>query len=127
MEFVYKIEEVPKGGNDRPLEDVVIVDSGELEIPKDEEGKQEDDDVPAIVPPPAENTPVAPNPEVEAALDSAVEASSRFSFGALLFGFVFLAGCAALFVKSNGMQRVNKVLGLGKYRYRRTGDVDLEQ
>ncbi|KAF9793164.1 cyclophilin-like domain-containing protein [Thelephora terrestris] len=40
MEFVYKIEEVPKGGNDRPLEDVVIVDSGELEIPKDEEGKQ---------------------------------------------------------------------------------------
>jgi len=126
MEFVYIIEDVPKGGNDRPTEDVVIVDCGELEIPKDEDGKQEDGDVPAITPP-AEDTPTPPNPEVEAALDSAVEVTSGFSFGAVLFGFVFIAGCAALFVKFNGMQRINRVFGIGKYRYRRMGDADLEQ
>jgi len=40
MEIIRKIEDFPKDGRDRPLEDVIIVDSGELEIPKDEEGKQ---------------------------------------------------------------------------------------
>jgi len=127
MEFVYKIEEAAKDGRDRPLEDVVIVDSGELEIPKDAEGKQEDG-VPEVAPPPAENAPTPPaekaSPEVEAA---AVDVTSGFSFGSLLFGFVFVAGCAALFVKFIGLERVNKVLGISKHRYRRMGDMDLEQ
>lgn len=124
MEIVHQIEDIPKDGRDRPLEDIVIVDCGELEIPIDEEGKQ-DDDVPGIAPPPAQDTP--PNPEVEAALDNTVEVTSSFSFGALLFGFVFVAGCAALFVKFNGTQKINRMLGIGKYRYHRADDVDLEQ
>jgi len=57
-------------------------------------------------------------------LDSAVEATSGFS---LLFGFVFVAGCVALFFRFNGVNRINKAFGIGKYRYRRTGDVDLEE
>ncbi|KAI6000672.1 cyclophilin-like domain-containing protein [Pisolithus albus] len=32
MDIVYAIEDVPKGGNNRPLEDVIIYDSGELPI-----------------------------------------------------------------------------------------------
>lgn len=124
MDIVHQIEGAPKDGRDRPLDDIVIVDSGELELPKDEEGKQ-DDDVPGIAPPPAQDTPA--NPEVEAALDNTVEVTSSFSFGALLFGFVFVAGCAALFVKFNGMQKINRMLGIGKFRYHRADDVDLEQ
>jgi len=132
MEFVHKIEDVAKGSGDRPDEDVIIVDCGELEIPKDAEGKQEDagHDVPKIAPPPAE-PPTPPtdeaNPEVEAALDSGVKVTSGFSFGSLLFGFVVVAGCAALFIKFNGLKRINKALGIGKYRYRRVGDTDLEK
>ncbi|KAG8218044.1 peptidylprolyl isomerase, partial [Butyriboletus roseoflavus] len=42
MDIVYAIEVVPKGGNDRPLEDVVIYDSGELPVESvvDEQGHQ---------------------------------------------------------------------------------------
>jgi peptidyl-prolyl cis-trans isomerase B (cyclophilin B) len=133
MEFVHMIEEFAKDGRDRPLEDVIIVDSGELEIPKDKEGNQEDvgHDDPKIATPPAKETPTPPadkpNPEIEAALDSGVEVTSGFSFGSLLFGFVFVAGCAALFTKFNGLERINKAFGIGKYRYRRARDMDLEQ
>jgi len=133
MEFVYKIEDVPKDGRDRPLEDVIIVDCGELELPKDEEGNQEDvgHDTPKIDPPPVKETPTPPadeiSPEVEAALDNGVEVTPGFSVGSLLFGCVFVAGCAALFVKFNGLQRITRVLGIGKHRYRRAGDLDLEQ
>jgi len=133
MEFVFKIEEVAKDGRDRPNEDVIIVDCGELELPKDDEGKQEDaeHDVPKIDPPPVKGTPAPPadkaNPEVEAALDSGVKVTAGFSVGTLLFGFVFVAGCAALFVRFNGLERIRRALGICKYRYRRVGDTDLEQ
>jgi len=40
MDFVYIIEGVPKNGQDRPDEDVIIADCGELELPKDEQGNQ---------------------------------------------------------------------------------------
>ncbi|THH04559.1 hypothetical protein EW145_g5437 [Phellinidium pouzarii] len=48
MDIVHKIEDFPKGRNDRPVEDVVIIDSGELEINEvDEDGNQDDElDVP---------------------------------------------------------------------------------
>lgn len=39
MDVVYAIEDVPKGPNDRPEEDVVIVDSGELPMEIDADGK----------------------------------------------------------------------------------------
>jgi len=123
MEFVYMIENFPKDGRDRPNEDVTIVDCGELELPKDEAGNQEDTPGTETTKPPAEST----NPEVEAALDGGVKVTSGFSYGSLLFGFVFVAGCAAFFVKFNGLERIGKVLGIGKHRYRRVGDADLEQ
>jgi hypothetical protein len=90
---------------------------------------QEDDDVQGIPSPQDTPTPSTEkiNPEIEAALDSAVEVTSSFSLGTLLFGFVFVAGCAALFVKFNGMERISKALGIRKHRYRRMGDADLEQ
>ena len=176
------IEEVAKNGQDRPLEDVVIVDSGEVctasassdlrwltiynnpswkfprmrrenrylstlsskllcpfckvesyQYNRSSVSPQEGTglDVPKIATPPAKETSESPaektNPEVEAALDSSVEVTSGFSFGSLLFGFVFMAGCAALFVKFNGLQKISQAFGIGKYRYRRTGDMDLEQ
>jgi hypothetical protein len=60
-------------------------------------------------------------------LDNAAEVTSSFSLGALLFGFVFVAGCAALFVKFKGVEGITKALGIRKHRYRRMGDADLEQ
>jgi len=42
MDIIYAIEDVPKGRNDRPLEDVVIYDSGELTVEPviDEQGTE---------------------------------------------------------------------------------------
>ncbi|KAI0305457.1 cyclophilin-like domain-containing protein [Multifurca ochricompacta] len=41
MDIVRKIESIPKGGNDRPVEDVVIADSGEVPpLDVDTEGKE---------------------------------------------------------------------------------------
>lgn len=93
---------------------------------------QEDagNDVPKIEPPQVKETPTPPaetNPKVDAALDSGVEIASGLPISSLLFGFIFVAGCAALFVKLNGWKRISKAVGIGKYRYRRAGDTDLEQ
>ncbi|KAI0055177.1 hypothetical protein BV25DRAFT_1815991 [Artomyces pyxidatus] len=40
MDVVTKIEDVAKGRNDRPVEDVIIADSGELPLDTDAEGKE---------------------------------------------------------------------------------------
>ncbi|KAI9456530.1 cyclophilin-like domain-containing protein [Lactarius psammicola] len=40
MDIVTKIEDVSKGANDRPVEDVIIADSGELPLDVDADGKQ---------------------------------------------------------------------------------------
>jgi len=42
MDIIYKIENVPKGRNDKPTQDVVIVDSGELTVEPvvDSDGKE---------------------------------------------------------------------------------------
>jgi len=42
MDIIHAIENVPKGGRDRPAQDVIIADSGELPIEKvfDEEGNE---------------------------------------------------------------------------------------
>ena len=56
-----------------------------------------------------------------------MEVASGVSVGAIIFGFIFVAGCATLFVKFKGWERINRALGFGKHRYRRVGDMDLEQ
>ena len=56
-----------------------------------------------------------------------MEVTSGFSIGALIFGFIFVAGCATLFVRFNVWERISRALGFGKHRYRRVGDTDLEQ
>ncbi|KAG9316272.1 cyclophilin-like domain-containing protein [Chiua virens] len=50
MDIIHAIENVPKGSQDRPLEDVVIYDSGELPVEPviDEEGNQDLEDEAAL-------------------------------------------------------------------------------
>jgi len=60
-------------------------------------------------------------------MDGGVVLASGPSIGALVFGFIVVAGCATLFVKFNGWERINRAFGFGKHRYRRVGDTDLEQ
>ncbi|KAI0780096.1 cyclophilin-like domain-containing protein [Fomes fomentarius] len=46
MDIITAIENVPKGRNDQPSEDVVIVDSGELEVEQTESTTAEEKEVP---------------------------------------------------------------------------------
>jgi len=52
MDIIYAIEDVPKGSSDRPLEDVVIYDSGELLVESviDEQGTEDLEDEPIVAP-----------------------------------------------------------------------------
>jgi len=127
MDFVLEIENFPKDGRDRPTEDVIIVDSGELELPEDEEDSGHD--VPKVGPTTVKETPTSPTDKsnVDLKSEGGAKITPGFSYGALVFGFVFVAGCATLFVKFNGLERVKRAFGIGKHRYRRVGDTDLEQ
>jgi len=67
MDIIYAIEDVPKGSGDRPLEDVVIYDSGELPVESvvDEQGNQGLEDEPTLTETSAvaaEVAPVTPSP-----------------------------------------------------------------
>lgn len=66
------------------------------------------------------------DPEINAASSSVAAVAPGFSFGALIFGLVFVAACAALFAKFNGVERVRKALGFGGHRYRSLNSMDLE-
>jgi len=92
-----------------------------------QESSEDDDDVPKIDPPPVKETPTAPADKNNVGLDGGVEVNSGFSIGVLIFGFIFVAGCATLSVRFKGWERVSRALGFGKHRYRRVGDTDLEQ
>ncbi|KAH0827401.1 peptidylprolyl isomerase B [Lanmaoa asiatica] len=67
MDIIYTIEDVPKGQNDRPLEDVIIYDSGELPVESvvDGQGNEDPQNEPTASAAAAEAAPVIPSPIVK--------------------------------------------------------------
>ncbi|KAG2150870.1 peptidylprolyl isomerase B [Suillus clintonianus] len=152
MDIVYAIEDVPKGSNDRPLEDVVISDSGELPVePAMDEGGNEDiatvpvnsitssaeAELPASTPispasgektSPAES---APSPVLDTTDPDIVEdlagSSDRLRYAAIFLVVVVVAVGLCAWC-GGGLRRFKGILQRAdRAHYKRVGDEDLEK
>jgi len=151
MDIIYAIEDVPKGSNDRPVQDVVIYDSGELPVEPvvDEEGKEdivtepptansitsvtqaESTSASPAVPSVEKTSPVEPTPS--AVLDNTttdpeedmVVSSERLGYATLFVVFVVIMG---LCTWCGGFRRIKGILQRAdRAHYKRVGDEDLEK
>jgi len=149
MDIVSVIENVAKGSGDRPSEDVVIVDCGELEIELevDENGKQDADlpttdnkeasteepmfgvattmpnvDVSSTQTAPA-NVPEETAIEDESQEYSQISSPTRYAF----LGLIFLVVPSIAFVYLGGLRWVKRVLRGGQGQYTKVKSDDLEK
>jgi peptidyl-prolyl cis-trans isomerase B (cyclophilin B) len=135
MDIVKIIEKVSKGPNDRPKEDIVIVDCGELPIDteEDEHGNQEVSATTVASTADSQSTPntaVAQLPESSGVDEHIVDAAS-LTIPALYAG-IFLVVLLALFAWVGGVRYVKRMLPTGRLhggrRYSKVGaDRDLEK
>ncbi|KAF8637943.1 hypothetical protein AX16_010576 [Volvariella volvacea WC 439] len=130
MDIVHAIENVKKGPNDKPAEDVIIVDSGELEIDytTDENGNQEyitssSQTATSEVSMELTGTPQATSTPVS--LETIEETSLTLSNGFLAF-IVFCIAVGA-FLWLGGARCFGRLVGGGTAKYSRVGDDDLEK
>jgi peptidyl-prolyl cis-trans isomerase B (cyclophilin B) len=151
MDIVYSIEDVPKGSNDRPLEDVTIYDSGELPVEPvvDEGGKEDiatvpvntvtsptDVELPNSTPTsPASNEKTSPAESVPSpVMDATPEvveglsgSSERLRYAAILF-VVVAVGVGMSVWCGDGLRRFKGLLQRAdRAHYKRVGDEDLEK
>jgi len=146
LEIVHAIEDVPKGRGDSPDPEVVITKSGELEMPKDDEGKEDEHVIttpaappaapittPAAVPTTKENAEVIPTQTKTAS--PTLGSSDEFSYGygvhehpfqSLFLAFLVLAVPISLGLYCGGMRYIRRMMR-SKGKYRRVGDEDLEK
>ncbi|CAE6447911.1 unnamed protein product [Rhizoctonia solani] len=113
MDIVTEIENVKKGPNDKPVDPVVIADSGELkiELEVDENGNQE-------VQPPAKKPTTETGTGIETGKETTKEASKEEQYKMLssplhylLVLLVFVVIPVTAFVLLGGMRLVRRVLG----------------
>jgi len=133
MDIVHKIEDVPKGQNDRPVKDVVIVDCGELPVQPevDSEEKEESHN-------PGSTMPVAATPSNESTGGTKTESGEKtispdskqesHSFVMVFLAFGILAIIATVFIRFGGKEWATRVLRRGGGpKYHRARDDDLEK
>jgi len=134
MDIVNKIEDVPKGAQDRPTEDVVIVDSGELppDVETDADGKQ--DDVSSFSQSPTSektsaSSPASPVSTQPAGNTSELEeiAAEPHSYSNIFVGLILFGVAVGLFLWLGGLRWVRRVLaGKERGQYRKVDEEDLE-
>ncbi|KAF7428210.1 Peptidyl-prolyl cis-trans isomerase B [Pleurotus ostreatus] len=148
MDIVHQVENVAKGAMDRPVEDVVIVDSGEIPLEKDAEGNEEhtgDIQTSTKAAEPAQKetadethvvktdvaAPVITKPATNIVTEEPVTTpevdEDAFTFGNFFFVAVFLAAGAGLFVYLGGLRWLQRLRGGEDVKYNRVGDDDVEK
>ncbi|KAK1233166.1 Peptidyl-prolyl cis-trans isomerase B [Marasmius sp. AFHP31] len=127
MDVVHAIENVPKAPGDRPQEEVIIVDCGELELDLevDENGNQVEAESPSTTKTSNEQDASATSDNVTPVATgiAAVENGSRF-FRDLFFGLIFIAVVGGVFVYFGGVQKLRKVLDERGYRRLNSDDIE---
>ncbi|RDB25082.1 Peptidyl-prolyl cis-trans isomerase B [Hypsizygus marmoreus] len=138
MDIVHAIEDVPKGRSDRPVEDVIIADSGELEVEAETTTSTAAEDAAHDVitgTEPPSVTKIAEAPDVVAAPPSTPEAASTSehhdipqspSFGTLLFAFGFIGVAITAFIWLGGLRYTRRIIPSGKNSQYRKVDEDVE-
>jgi peptidyl-prolyl cis-trans isomerase B (cyclophilin B) len=139
MEIVRMIENVEKGRNDRPVKDVVIVDSGELELEvvTDTDGSQVEDietsimDTPSASLPPSATTTAVTSPLASAIspaedVEDDTEEESHF-FRNVFFFVTLLAFAGAAFAFFGGLKKLKRMLVNTRGHYRRVAEDDVEK
>ncbi|KAH8993254.1 peptidylprolyl isomerase B [Lactarius hatsudake] len=128
MDIVNKIEDVSKGGNDRPVEDVTIADSGELPLDTDADGNQDVDDNEDVAhntsPVPAEK---ASSETVTAAAQGSILEEPKILTGSyIVIGLILFAVAMTMFVLLGGLRWLRRQTALRRHQYRKL-DADLEK
>ncbi|KAG5648572.1 hypothetical protein DXG03_003183 [Asterophora parasitica] len=115
-------KDVPKGAQDRPIEDVLIADSGELpieEAAEETKTSQAEDSTAGItgtLPPASTSVASATNS------DSEIAPPQYPSFGTIVFAFGSVLVMAAVFVWLGGVRYLRRFLSGGKdAQYRKVG------
>ncbi|KAJ7045740.1 peptidylprolyl isomerase B [Mycena alexandri] len=146
MDIVREIENVPKGGGDKPQQDVIIADSGELQmdVETDTDGKEDDvvyphsETVKAPAAPPsteaAEALPTttrAASPVVTPAGSATLEEEEVVpepsSFSLFFLVLIVMGASGALFVWLGGLRWLRRSFGSKDIGYRKVEDEDLEK
>jgi len=132
MDLIHKIEDVAKGSGDRPVEDVIIVDSGELPLDVDPDGKEDfDDSAPTASPSPvdAEKVPSeAGNPPEATAQKTMLDEPSIITGHYIIIGMILFAIATMIFVLMGGLRWLRHVIATrSRGRYRKVHDEDLEK
>ncbi|KAH8108034.1 peptidylprolyl isomerase B [Cristinia sonorae] len=149
MDIVTQIEDVPKGRNDRPTEDVIIADCGELPVEPvvDAEGK-EPQELTTLVSSSAESTsisavsspvnvaetgtienitePTAPTTPSSSEEEGASTPEDEWSFTSYLFFFGFIAGVGMVLWRMGAVRYALRMLQVHghKGKYVRADDVE---
>jgi len=147
MDIVSKIEDFPKGRNDRPVQDVVIADCGEVAVEPathTEEDEETDNKVSIVQDKPTQITKQEPStpanatpskqpsktgPKTSEVTKPQGEKESQESSNFMIWflAVAMLATCTAIFFRLGGMQWVRRAMGKGRSpKYHRVGD-DLEK
>jgi len=134
MDIVYTIEDVAKGKKDRPVEDVTIVDSGELPLDVDSDGKEDfDDSAPTASLSPADSAGKHPSetgnpPEVSAQKAMFDEPSSTLTGHYIIVGMILFTVATMVFVLMGGLRWLRRLIATrSRGRYRKVHDEDPEK
>jgi len=152
MDIIHAIENVPKGGGDKPKEDVIIADSGELPVDTetDADGKEDDVHFPsdaetettskvsvaqpnstlAAVPTTTTRagTPVVtPAASVTLEEEEEEEVPEPSVYRLIFLVMLFVAASGGIFAWLGGMRWLRRVLGVSPAGYRKVDDEDLEK
>ncbi|KAJ7496081.1 peptidylprolyl isomerase B [Mycena galericulata] len=147
MDVVRAIENVPKASGDKPKEDVIIADSGELPVEPEveaETAEKEDlvpfrsstaDTVDAATAAPADPTSTRPaspvvTPPASATLEEEDDEDipEPSSYKVFFFALVLIGASGGLFWYLGGLRWARRVLGMQEsVRYRKVEDEDLEK
>jgi len=127
MDIIRIIEDVAKGSNDRPVEDVTIVDSGELPLDVDSDGKEDFDDEGAhtVSLPDADSVGKAPKPST---LGTPLGESSTYTVRYTIAGLTLFAIATMIFVLTGGLRWLRRrVARRHRGRYHKVDDEDPEK
>jgi len=138
MEIVHLIENIPKGSGDRPSVDVIIADSGELDIETitNEDGKEDaataaakvEEHITSSISSPATTSTASEGAasEVTSSKETAIVPPSSVAFANTLFLFIIFGVLAGAFVWFGGIRYLSRYLPTSmRSQYSRVAEDDL--